>query len=267
MTLNNSSSKIAKTEAWPNNSWENTSEPLLSMQGIEKYFGKAHVLKGIDLECYRGEVIAIIGPSGSGKSTLLRCANLLEEPTTGNVIFKGKDITDIRVDINKVRTKMGIVFQSYNLFPHKKVFENITLALRNVLGIKKADALKEAEFELKRVGLGEKMDAYPSQLSGGQQQRVAIARALAMQPDMLLFDEVTAALDPELSGEVLQVIRGLAEEGSTMMIVTHEMGFAKEVASRVIFMDDGQIVEQGTPSQIFDDPKTSRLQKFLSQVL
>ena len=255
-----------KKNDWPHGPWP-ADMPLLDMQGIKKSFDGLKVLHGIDLTCYRGDIVAVIGPSGSGKSTLLRSANLLEEPTEGDVFFKGRRITDIRVDLNSVRTRMGIVFQSYNLFPHRTVIRNITLALQQALGVGKSEAEERARRELKRVGLLEKADTPPRFLSGGQQQRVAIARALAMQPDMMLFDEVTAALDPELVNEVLQVIRERASEDRTMMIVTHEMAFAREVATRVVFMDEGVVVEAGDPADIFTNPKTDRLKRFLSQML
>ena len=209
----------------------------------------------------------MIGPSGSGKSTLLRCVNMLEEPTKGRVWFEGRDITDVRVDINEVRTHMGIVFQAFNLFPHKTALQNITLALRKVLHVPEDEARLRATEQLGNVGLAHKADAYPSQLSGGQQQRVAIARALAMYPRVMLFDEVTSALDPELIKEVLDVLRRLAEQGTTMMIVTHEMGFAREVADRVVFIDEGLIIEDGSPAEVFDAPKSERTRAFLSKVL
>ena len=241
--------------------------PLIQLRGVNKWFGDSHVLRDIDLDINRGDVVALIGPSGSGKSTLLRCVNMLEEPTTGSVMFKERDITDVKVDLNKVRTRMGIVFQSYNLFPHKTILENTTLALRKVLKLTKEAADQRAVEELSRVGLGEKLDSYSGRLSGGQQQRVAIARALAMQPDVMLFDEVTSALDPELVGEVLEVMRGLAKDHMTMIVVTHEMGFAREVASHLVFMDQGAIVEVGEPAEMFTNPQSERLTKFLSQVL
>lgn len=240
---------------------------LVKLENIHKWFGNNHVLRGVDFSVHQGNVVVIIGPSGSGKSTLLRTINLLEEPTEGRVLFDGEEITDIRADVNKVRTHIGIVFQSYNLFPHKTVKQNITLGLRKVLKLSEDEAESRAAAELEHVGLSEKTDAYPGQLSGGQQQRVAIARALAMRPQLMLFDEVTSALDPELVGEVLEVMRGLARDGMTMLVVTHEMGFAREVADRVVFMDDGQIVEQGTPGEVLGKPSHPRTREFLSRVL
>ncbi|HEY1331001.1 MAG TPA: amino acid ABC transporter ATP-binding protein, partial [Actinomycetota bacterium] len=223
--------------------------------------------KGIDLSLKPGDVQVVIGPSGSGKSTLLRCVNLLEIPSEGQVWFGGRDITDIRTDLNEVRTHIGIVFQAFNLFPHRTALQNITLALQKVQGVDAAEAKTRALEQLRRVGLEQKADAYPGRLSGGQQQRVAIARALAMKPRMMLFDEVTSALDPELVKEVLEVMRSLAEDGMTMMVVTHEMGFAREVGSRMIFMDDGIILEDGDPREIFANPQHPRLKQFFSQIL
>jgi len=242
-------------------------DPLIRLEGIHKWFGNLHVLRGIDTQVGGGEVLVVIGPSGSGKSTLLRCTNLLEEPTLGHVWFEGQDITDIRTDLNEVRTHIGIVFQAFNLFPHKTAIQNITVALEKVLNVKPDEAKDRALEQLGRVGLAEKADAYPGQLSGGQQQRVAIARALAMKPRLMLFDEVTSALDPELVGEVLGVMRQLAEEGMTMMVVTHEMGFAREVGSRMIFMADGVIMEEGSPREMFANPQNERTKRFLSQIL
>jgi ABC-type polar amino acid transport system ATPase subunit len=240
---------------------------LVRLENVHKWFGDHHVLRGIDLELVPGEVQVIIGPSGSGKSTLLRCVNLLEEPTLGRVWFEGKDITDIRANVNEVRTHIGIVFQAYNLFPHRTAIQNITVALEKVLGLKSDKATTRAREQLRHVGLEHKADAYPGQLSGGQQQRVAIARALAMSPKLMLFDEVTSALDPELVGEVLQVMRQLAEEGMTMMVVTHEMGFAREVGTRLLLMDEGVIVEQGRPRHVLESPQHERTRLFLSKVL
>jgi polar amino acid transport system ATP-binding protein len=243
------------------------SDSLIRLEGIHKWFGDNHVLKGIDLELSKGQVVVVIGPSGSGKSTLLRCVNLLEEPTSGKVFFEGVEITDIRTDLNKVRANMGIVFQGYNLFPHMTAEGNIVVALKKVLKVDEAEAHKRAKDELERVGLPQKADSYPSQLSGGQQQRVAIARALAMRPKLMLFDEVTSALDPELVKEVLDTMRRLADEGMTMIVVTHEMGFAREVGSRLLVMDDGQIVEDGVPREVFANPQQERTKSFLSHVL
>ncbi|MDQ3941394.1 MAG: amino acid ABC transporter ATP-binding protein [Actinomycetota bacterium] len=240
---------------------------MVQLEQIHKYFGDLHVLKGIDLEVERGTVLVVIGPSGSGKSTLLRTINLLEEPTRGKVTFDGQEITDIRTDVNRVRTEIWIVFQAYNLFPHKKVIDNVTLALRKVLKMGDDEANQRAMAELKHMGMEEKAYVYPSQLSGGQQQRVAIARALAMRPKLMLFDEVTSALDPELVQEVLDAMKRLADEGMTMVVVTHEMGFAREVGTRLLFMDDGRIVEDGNPKQIFSNPRDERTNSFLSHVL
>jgi polar amino acid transport system ATP-binding protein len=240
---------------------------LVRLEGVHKWFGKNHVLKGIDLAIVPGSVVVVIGPSGSGKSTLLRCINLLEEPTEGKVFFEGRDITDVRVDINAVRTHIGIVFQAYNLFPHMTALENITIALRKVLGLPEREASERALAELEHVGLRHKADAYPSQLSGGQQQRVAIARALAMRPKLMLFDEVTSALDPELVKEVLDTMKRLADEGMTMLVVTHEMGFAREVGTRLIFMDDGRILEDGEPKEVFAQPRDPRTRSFFSSIL
>jgi polar amino acid transport system ATP-binding protein len=240
---------------------------LIRLDGVHKWFGDLHVLKGIDLTVNGGEDVVIIGPSGSGKSTLLRTINLLEQPTEGRVFFEERDITDVRVNLNKVRANIGIVFQAFNLFPHMTAVGNITVALKKVLKLDDASAQKRAQEELAHVGLEEKTDAYPSQLSGGQQQRVAIARALAMRPKLMLFDEVTSALDPELIKEVLDTMRRLAEEGMTMVVVTHEMGFAREVANRLLFMDDGRVVEDGPPKEIMTNPRDERFRSFLSHVL
>ena len=242
-------------------------ECLIRVENLQKSFGKLEVLKGIYLEIRKGEVVAIIGPSGSGKSTLLRSLNLLEEPTGGHIYFEGVDITDRKVDINVHRRKMGMVFQQFNLFPHMTVLRNMTLAPVKLLKLSEAEAKERALSLLDRVGLKDRADAYPSQLSGGQKQRVAIVRALCMQPDVLLFDEPTSALDPEMVGEVLDVMRSLADSGMTMVVVTHEMGFAREVASRVLFMDEGIIQEQAEPRAFFENPQNPRLRDFLSKVL
>ena len=239
---------------------------MIDIKGLKKAFGENEVLKGIDLSIEAREVVVIIGPSGSGKSTLLRCMNYLEQPTAGLVTVDGIPL-DGEAHINKVREEVGMVFQRFNLFPHMTVLENIMLAPMKVKKIAKAEAEKTARELLSRVGLAEKADSYPPQLSGGQQQRVAIARALAMHPKVMLFDEPTSALDPEMVGEVLEVMRHLAETGMTMVVVTHEMGFAREVGSRVIFMDEGKIVEENTPGEIFDHPQSPRLQSFLAKVL
>lgn len=240
---------------------------MIHVNNLHKSFGKNDVLKGIDEHIKKGEVVVVIGPSGSGKSTFLRCLNLLEEPTSGKIVFEGNDLTDKKVDINKIREKMGMVFQQFNLFPHKTVLENLTIAPIKVKNISKQQAEKKAMELLERVGLANKAKAYPSSLSGGQKQRIAIARALAMEPDVMLFDEPTSALDPEMVGEVLAVMKDLAKEGMTMVVVTHEMGFAREVGDRIIFMDNGNIVEQGTPDEIFSNPKNPRTIDFLSKVL
>ncbi|EUJ29081.1 amino acid ABC transporter ATP-binding protein [Listeria cornellensis] len=240
---------------------------MIKVTKLQKHFDKLEVLKGIDIEVAQGEVVVVIGPSGSGKSTFLRCLNLLEQPTGGVIEFEGTNLTDKNVNINDLRQRMGMVFQSFNLFPHKTVLDNLTLAPLKVKGETAESAKKHALELLNKVGLDDKADSYPSSLSGGQKQRVAIARALAMNPDVMLFDEPTSALDPEMVGEVLQVMKSLAKEGMTMVVVTHEMGFAKEVADRVIFMDGGYIQEQGTPEQIFTHPQNERTQSFLGKVL
>ena len=240
---------------------------LIRVENLQKAFGDFHALNGITEEIHKGEVVVIIGPSGSGKSTFLRSLNLLEVPTGGHIYFEGVDITDAKVDIDKHRQKMGMVFQHFNLFPHKTILENITLAPIKLLKKDKAEAEKEARELLKRVGLEEKADSYPSQLSGGQKQRIAIVRSLAMNPDVMLFDEPTSALDPEMVGEVLELMKQLAQEGMTMVVVTHEMGFAREVADRVMFVDEGRVKEQVTPEEFFANPKDERLKEFLSKVL
>jgi polar amino acid transport system ATP-binding protein len=240
---------------------------MLALEGVHKRFGELHVLKGIDLEVGRGQVVCVIGPSGSGKSTLLRCINLLEPPDDGRILLEGKTITGGSGDIDFVRRRVGIVFQQFNLFPHKSARENVSLALEKVLGRAGPEARRSSEDLLARVGLGDKLNEYPERLSGGQQQRVAIARALAMDPHVMLFDEVTSALDPELIKEVLDVMRELADEGMTMIVVTHEMGFARDVGDRVIFMDEGAIVEQGRPAEVLDNPREERTKGFLGLLL
>ncbi|MFM0899674.1 amino acid ABC transporter ATP-binding protein [Streptococcus suis] len=243
------------------------SNAIISIKDLHKYFGKNEVLKGIDLDIQQGQVVVIIGPSGSGKSTFLRTMNLLEVPTKGTVTFEGVDITDKSNDIFKMREKMGMVFQQFNLFPNMTVLDNIILSPIKTKGIAKDEAEKKAKELLEKVGLPDKANAYPQSLSGGQQQRIAIARGLAMDPNVLLFDEPTSALDPEMVGEVLAVMQDLAKSGMTMVIVTHEMGFAREVADRVIFMDGGVIVEDGTPEEVFEHTKEERTKDFLSKVL
>lgn len=240
---------------------------MIKVNNLHKSFGNVEVLKGIDENIKKGEVVVVIGPSGSGKSTFLRCLNLLETPTSGSIIFEGENITDKNININKIREKMGMVFQSFNLFPHKTVIDNLTIAPTKVKGISIEQASKKAMELLNKVGLVEKANVYPSSLSGGQKQRIAIARALAMEPDVMLFDEPTSALDPEMVGEVLSVMKDLANEGMTMVVVTHEMGFAREVGDRIFFMDQGKILEQGTPEEIFKNPKNPRTIDFLSKVL
>ena len=245
----------------------NANDTIIKVLELKKSFGDIHVLKGINTEIKRGEVVVVIGPSGSGKSTFLRTLNLLEEPTGGIIEFEGIDITDPKTNINLHRQKMGMVFQQFNLFPHMTVLKNMTLAPIKLLGKTKTEAEATALELLDKVGLKDRADAYPSQLSGGQKQRVAIVRALAMNPDVMLFDEPTSALDPEMVGEVLDVMKGLAKEGMTMVVVTHEMGFAKEVADRVIFIDEGIIMEDAPPAEFFGNPKNERLKSFLSKVL
>ena len=243
-----------------------TGEPVVRIEGLRKAFGDNVVLRGIDLEVQRGEVVVILGPSGSGKSTLLRCVNLLETPTEGRIFFEDTEITAKKTDINNVRAKVGMVFQNFNLFPHLTAKKNVMLAQQKVLRRSKDEAEKVAVEQLTRVGLADRVDYKPAELSGGQQQRVAIARALAMDPHVMLFDEATSALDPELVRDVLGVMKGLAKGGMTMIVVTHEMGFARDVADRVIFMDGGFIVEQGTPEEVFDHPKSDRTKDFLGHI-
>ncbi len=240
--------------------------PAIDVQELYKSFGDLEVLSGIDFHVDPGEVVCVIGPSGSGKSTLLRCVNRLEEPTAGRILIEGDDITDPDANVDELRSRIGMVFQSFNLFPHLSVLRNLTIAQRRVHGRSKSEAREIARRNLDRVGLSDKVDAYPSHLSGGQQQRVAIARALSMDPDMMMFDEPTSALDPELVGEVLAVMRDLARDGMTMMVVTHEMAFAQEVGDRVVFMDAGVVVEEGPPEQVLSDPQHERTRRFLQMV-
>ncbi|MHA7240065.1 amino acid ABC transporter ATP-binding protein [Arthrobacter sp. TMS1-12-1] len=249
------------------NAARSTGAPAIEVRALCKNFGSNEVLKGIDFHVDHGEVVCVIGPSGSGKSTLLRCVNRLEEPTSGTVMVEGVDITDSETDLDGVRTRIGMVFQQFNLFPHLSVLKNLTLAQQRAKKRGRAEAIEVAHRNLAKVGLAEKADAFPAQLSGGQQQRVAIARALSMDPDMMLFDEPTSALDPELVGDVLEVMKQLAREGMTMMVVTHEMGFAREVGDRVVFMDGGVVVEQGKPEDVLGNPQNERTKLFLSKVL
>ena len=248
-------------------------ELVVKVEGLQKYFGRNHVLKGIDLEVYKGEVVVLIGPSGSGKSTFLRCLNFLEDPTTGEIrvgdvhVTCGSHGSGFKKDVHEIRMKCGMVFQEFNLFPHKDATENVTEGPILVKGVKKEEAIRKAHELLTKVGLGERMDYFPSQLSGGQKQRVAIARAMAMDPVLMLFDEPTSALDPELIGEVLKVMRDLAEGGMTMIVVSHEMGFSRDVADRVVYMDDGYFIEQGPPSEVFFHPKDDRTKRFLRHIL
>ena len=246
-----------------------TNDNIIQVKDLKKYYKKGVIkaLDGVSVDIARGDVVVVIGPSGSGKSTLLRSLNLLEEPTSGTIIFEGTDITDKKIDINKHRQKMGMVFQHFNLFPHKTIIENMILSPVEVKHVPKEEAKAKAMQLLERVGLADRADAYPIQLSGGQKQRVAIVRALCMEPDVMLFDEPTSALDPEMVGEVLDVMKELAHEGMTMVVVTHEMGFAREVGNRVLFMADGKLVEQGSPTEIFEHPQSDRLRDFLSKVL
>lgn len=257
MTINKEPVAETKTER----------ECLIEVKNLEKHYGDIHALDGINTKIYKGEVVVIIGPSGSGKSTFLRSLNLLELPTGGEIIFEGVNMLDKSVDINKHRQKMGMVFQHFNLFPHMTIMRNITVAPIKLLGLSKAEAEERAMNLLGKVGLSDRANSYPAQLSGGQKQRIAIVRALCMQPDVMLFDEPTSALDPEMVGEVLEVMKSLASDGMTMAVVTHEMGFAREVADRVIFMADGKILETGTPDEIFTSPKTDKAKQFLASVL
>jgi len=240
---------------------------LIQVENLQKHFGKLKALDGVDAVIRSGDVTVVIGPSGSGKSTFLRCLNLLETPTGGKIFFEGTDITNPKVDINKHRQKMGMVFQQFNLFPHMSVLGNLVLGPMKLRGLAKGEATQLAMDLLERVGLKDRADAYPSQLSGGQKQRIAIVRALCMQPDVMLFDEPTSALDPEMVGEVLEVMQNLANSGMTMVVVTHEMGFAREVGTRVIFMDEGKIIEENSPQELFEKPKSIRLRNFLAKVL
>ena len=245
----------------------NERQPLIQVQHLGKAFGALGVLKDINVDIYKGDVVCVIGPSGSGKSTFLRCLNRLEEPTSGKILFEGVDITDPKTDIDKHRQKMGMVFQQFNLFPHMTIMKNLTIAPMKLQGVSQKDAEAEAMRLLERVGLADRANAYPNQLSGGQKQRIAIVRALCMKPDVMLFDEPTSALDPEMVGEVLNVMRDLADQKMTMVVVTHEMGFAREVSTRVMFMDEGYFVEENAPAEFFANPKNERLKNFLGKVL
>ena len=245
----------------------NERQPLIQVQHLGKAFGDLNVLKDINVDIYKGDVVCVIGPSGSGKSTFLRCLNRLEEPTSGKILFEGVDITDPKTDIDKHRQKMGMVFQQFNLFPHMTIMKNLTIAPMKLQGVSQKDAEAEAMRLLERVGLADRANAYPNQLSGGQKQRIAIVRALCMKPDVMLFDEPTSALDPEMVGEVLNVMRDLADQKMTMVVVTHEMGFAREVSTRVMFMDEGYFVEENAPAEFFANPKNERLKNFLGNVL
>ena len=246
-----------------------TTDTLISVRDLTKKFDgmKTHALNGVSIDIHKGEVVFVIGPSGSGKSTFLRCLNLLETPTSGTILFEGADITDKKTDINLHRRKMGMVFQQFNLFPHMTIMKNLTIAPMKLLKKSREEAEQTARELLERVGLSNRADAYPNQLSGGQKQRIAIVRALCMKPDVMLFDEPTSALDPEMVGEVLTVMRELAEENMTMVVVTHEMAFAKEVATRVVFMDNGSIVEENTPKELFENPQSDRLKSFLAKII
>ena len=245
----------------------NERQPLIQVQHLGKAFGDLNVLKDINVDIYKGDVVCVIGPSGSGKSTFLRCLNRLEEPTSGKILFEGVDITDPKTDIDKHRQKMGMVFQQFNLFPHMTIMKNLTIAPMKLQGVSQKDAEAEAMRLLERVGLADRANAYLNQLSGGQKQRIAIVRALCMKPDVMLFDEPTSALDPEMVGEVLNVMRDLADQKMTMVVVTHEMGFAREVSTRVMFMDEGYFVEENAPAEFFANPKNERLKNFLGKVL
>ncbi len=246
---------------------EQKREPLIHVENLGKSFGSLKVLQGINVDIYKGDVVCVVGPSGSGKSTFLRCLNLLEEPTEGHIFFEGVDITDKATNIDLHRQKMGMVFQQFNLFPHMNIMKNLTIAPMKLQGKTEKEAAEQATALLERVGLADRAEAYPSQVSGGQKQRIAIVRALCMKPDVMLFDEPTSALDPEMVGEVLTVMRDLAQEKMTMVVVTHEMGFAREVANRVMFMDEGKFMEEAAPQEFFSNPKNERLKSFLSKVL
>ena len=246
---------------------EQKREPLIHVENLGKSFGSLKVLQGINVDIYKGDVVCVVGPSGSGKSTFLRCLKLLEEPTEGHIFFEGVDITDKATNIDLHRQKMGMVFQQFNLFPHMNIMKNLTIAPMKLQGKTEKEATEQAAALLERVGLADRAEAYPSQLSGGQKQRIAIVRALCMKPDVMLFDEPTSALDPEMVGEVLTVMRDLAQEKMTMVVVTHEMGFAREVANRVMFMDEGKFMEEAAPQEFFSNPKNERLKSFLSKVL
>lgn len=254
------------TKMCPSTQPQTTDEVVLSIKDLHKSFGETDVLKGISLDIHKGEVVVILGPSGSGKSTMLRCLNLLEQPSSGSIFFEGHDLTSPKINVNKMRERMGMVFQQFNLFPHLDALHNVMLAQEKVLKRSKEEAERTARKELERVGLADRSDYYPSELSGGQQQRVAIARALSMDPHVMLFDEATSALDPELVRSVLDVMRELARGGMTMVVVTHEMSFARDVADRVIFMEGGHIVEEGTPEQVFEHPKSERTRAFIGQI-
>ena len=244
-----------------------TTDALIQIRGLQKHFGQLKAVDGVDLDVRRGEVVVVIGPSGSGKSTLLRCVNMLEIPTAGSICFDGDELTDPKADLNHCRQKIGMVFQHFNLFPHRTVLDNMTMAPRKLKGESKEAAEQKARELLTRVGLPDRADAWPAKLSGGQKQRVAIVRALCMDPEVMLFDEPTSALDPEMVGEVLEVMQDLARSGMTMMVVTHEMRFAREVGDRVVFMDGGRIIEAGTPDAVFDRPQSERLRQFLAKIL